>query len=146
MNKVFPWSVTWIHAGPVAVSTTGPWAAPGGAVGCCIGRFGATAAVGGGVAAVGPGCSSARWLSRVMTRISTMMAATAETTSHLGIVREFGLPCVVAVNRRPGDTDAEVALVRELPVDHGRVRVEHAWVGERAGERQLLALLPNPTV
>ena len=27
---------------------------------------------------------------------------------HLGIVREFGLPCVVAVNRLPDDTDDEV--------------------------------------
>src|SRR5436305_1362995 len=35
----------------------------------------------------------------------------ANLRRHLGIVREFGLPCVVAVNRRPGDTDDEVARV-----------------------------------
>jgi formate--tetrahydrofolate ligase len=38
---------------------------------------------------------------------------------HLGIVREFGLPAVVAVNRRPGDTDEEVELVRRLAVEGG---------------------------
>jgi formate--tetrahydrofolate ligase len=38
---------------------------------------------------------------------------------HLGIVREFGLPAVVAVNRRPGDTDEEVELVRRMAVEGG---------------------------
>jgi formate--tetrahydrofolate ligase len=38
---------------------------------------------------------------------------------HLGIVRRFGLPCVVAVNRRPGDTDDEVDLVKSLALEGG---------------------------
>ncbi len=38
---------------------------------------------------------------------------------HLGIVAEFGLPCVVAVNRHPGDSDADVALLRELCLEAG---------------------------
>jgi formyltetrahydrofolate synthetase len=38
---------------------------------------------------------------------------------HLGIVKTFGLPCVVAVNRRPGDTDEEVELVRRLALEAG---------------------------
>ncbi len=38
---------------------------------------------------------------------------------HLGIVKEFGLPAVVAVNRRPGDTDEEVELVRRLALEGG---------------------------
>src|SRR5581483_802393 len=38
---------------------------------------------------------------------------------HLGIIREFGVPCVVAVNRRPEDTDEEVALVKRLALEHG---------------------------
>ena len=38
---------------------------------------------------------------------------------HLGIIREFGVPCVVAVNRRPEDTDEEVELVRRLALEHG---------------------------
>ena len=43
---------------------------------------------------------------------------------HLGIVRSFGLPCVVAVNRRPGDTDDEVELVRSLAMEGGAVAAE----------------------
>ncbi len=43
---------------------------------------------------------------------------------HLGIVREFGLPCVVAVNRRPGDTDEEVEVVRKLALDYGAFAAE----------------------
>src|SRR5205807_965438 len=38
---------------------------------------------------------------------------------HLGIVREFGVPCVVAVNRRPEDSDDEVELVRRLALEYG---------------------------
>jgi len=43
---------------------------------------------------------------------------------HLGIVREFGIPCVVAVNRRPEDTDEEVELVRKLALEYGAVAAE----------------------
>src|SRR3954451_3080213 len=43
---------------------------------------------------------------------------------HLGIVKTFGLPCVVAVNRRPGDTDDEVALVKKLAMDAGAFGAE----------------------
>jgi formate--tetrahydrofolate ligase len=43
---------------------------------------------------------------------------------HLGIVGEFGLPCVVAINRRPGDTDEEVALARSLAIEHGAFAAE----------------------
>jgi formate--tetrahydrofolate ligase len=43
---------------------------------------------------------------------------------HLGIVRGFGLPCVVAVNRRPGDTDEEVELVKELALEGGAQAAE----------------------
>jgi formyltetrahydrofolate synthetase len=38
---------------------------------------------------------------------------------HLGIVEEFGLPAVVAVNRRPEDTDEEVQLVKRLAEQGG---------------------------
>jgi formyltetrahydrofolate synthetase len=43
---------------------------------------------------------------------------------HLGIVSEFGLPCVVAINRRPGDTDDEIELVRRLALDFGAFAAE----------------------
>ncbi|MBA2644342.1 MAG: formate--tetrahydrofolate ligase [Solirubrobacterales bacterium] len=38
---------------------------------------------------------------------------------HLAIVAEFGLPCVVAVNRRPGDSDAEVEWLRSFALQAG---------------------------
>jgi formate--tetrahydrofolate ligase len=43
----------------------------------------------------------------------------ANLRRHLGIVKTFGLPCVVAINRRPGDTDEEVELVKRLALDAG---------------------------
>ena len=53
---------------------------------------------------------------------------------HLGIVREFGLPCVVAVNRRPGDTDEEVELVRTMALEHGATAAEANEGFEKGGE------------
>src|SRR3954467_12225723 len=35
----------------------------------------------------------------------------ANVARHIGIVGQFGVPCVVAVNRRPGDADDELELV-----------------------------------
>jgi formyltetrahydrofolate synthetase len=39
--------------------------------------------------------------------------------AHVGIVREYGLPCVVSINNFPTDTDAEVALIEELATQAG---------------------------
>ena len=38
---------------------------------------------------------------------------------HLGIIATFGLPAVVAINRRTDDTSDEIELVRRLAVDAG---------------------------
>jgi formyltetrahydrofolate synthetase len=46
-------------------------------------------------------------------------AGIANLHRHLGIVGEFGLPAVVAVNRRPEDTDDEVELVKGLAAEEG---------------------------
>jgi formate--tetrahydrofolate ligase len=48
----------------------------------------------------------------------------ANLRRHLGIVKTFGLPCVVAVNRRPGDTDEEVDLVKRLAMEGGAFGAE----------------------
>jgi formate--tetrahydrofolate ligase len=48
----------------------------------------------------------------------------ANVRRHIDIVRAFGLPCVVAVNRRPGDTNEEIELVRRLAVEAGAFRAE----------------------
>src|SRR3954454_128745 len=56
--------------------------------------------------------------------MAALEAGAADLPRHLAIVREFGLPCVVAVNRRPGDTDEEVARVRELALEGGAFAAE----------------------
>ena len=48
----------------------------------------------------------------------------ANVRRHLGIVAEYGVPCVVAVNRRPGDTDEEVQRVRGLALESGAFAAE----------------------
>ncbi len=58
----------------------------------------------------------------------------ANLARHLGIVREFGLNAVVAVNRFPGDTEEEIELVRRLAVEHGAYAAEVNDAFERGGE------------
>ena len=58
----------------------------------------------------------------------------ANLRRHLGIVKTFGLPCVVAVNRRPGDTDDEVELVRRLALEAGAFGAEINDGFARGGE------------
>ncbi|HEX5194904.1 MAG TPA: formate--tetrahydrofolate ligase [Solirubrobacteraceae bacterium] len=43
----------------------------------------------------------------------------ANLRRHLENVKAFGVPCVVAVNRFPGDTDEECQLVRRLALEAG---------------------------
>jgi formyltetrahydrofolate synthetase len=58
---------------------------------------------------------------RALQAVETGMA---NVRRHIGIVHQFGLPCVVAVNRRPGDTNEEVELVRRLSLEAGAFRAE----------------------
>jgi formate--tetrahydrofolate ligase len=51
--------------------------------------------------------------------MSALETGFANLRRHLGIVKTFGLPCVVAINRRPGDTDEEVGLVRRMALESG---------------------------
>jgi formyltetrahydrofolate synthetase len=44
-------------------------------------------------------------------------------SAHVDIVKAYGLPCVVAVNRFPTDTQDEIDLVRELAGTPGAQRV-----------------------
>jgi len=43
--------------------------------------------------------------------------------AHIGIVRGYGLPCVVAVNRFPTDTPAEIQAIERLAGEAGAERV-----------------------
>jgi formate--tetrahydrofolate ligase len=56
--------------------------------------------------------------------LAAIVTGAANLRRHLGIVREFGVPCVVAVNRRPGDADEEVELVRTMAMEHGAFAAE----------------------
>ncbi len=59
-------------------------------------------------------------------------------TAHLGIVRKFGVPAVVAINAFPSDTEAEWDAIREAAVKAGAVDavVARNWAegGEGAAE------------
>ncbi len=53
---------------------------------------------------------------------------------HIENVRAFGLNCVVAVNRFPTDTQAELDLVRELALEAGAAKAVVSEVHARGGE------------
>ena len=51
--------------------------------------------------------------------LTALRAGMDNLTAHIQIVRQYGLPCVVAVNGFPTDTDQERALLKELAVKAG---------------------------
>jgi formate--tetrahydrofolate ligase len=53
---------------------------------------------------------------------------------HLGIIREFGLNAVVAVNRFPDDKDEEIELVRKIALANGAFAAEANDGVARGGE------------
>jgi formyltetrahydrofolate synthetase len=63
----------------------------------------------------------------------------ANLARHIGIVKEFGLNAVVAVNKMPGDTDDEVAAVRRLALELGAhaAAVNTAFEDGGEGAREL---------
>jgi formate--tetrahydrofolate ligase len=56
--------------------------------------------------------------------IEAVEAGAANLARHLGIVREFALNAVVAVNRFPGDVEEEIERVRALALDQGAFAAE----------------------
>jgi formyltetrahydrofolate synthetase len=66
--------------------------------------------------------------------VETIESGSANLQRHLGIVKEFGLKAVVAVNRFPGDTDEEVETVRRLALEYGAHAAELNEAFERGGE------------
>jgi formate--tetrahydrofolate ligase len=57
----------------------------------------------------------------------------ANLARHIGIVKAFGLEPIVAVNRRPEDTDAECELARKLALDNGAFAAELNEAYEKGG-------------
>jgi formyltetrahydrofolate synthetase len=66
--------------------------------------------------------------------VEAIERGSANLQRHLGIVEEFGLKAVVAVNRFPGDTDEEVETVRRLALEYGAHAAELNEAFERGGE------------
>jgi formate--tetrahydrofolate ligase len=58
---------------------------------------------------------------------------------HINNVRNhYGLPCVVAINRFPSDTDGEISLLKEAVAHHGaRVVLADHWAKGGAGAEEL---------
>lgn len=75
----------------------------------------------------------------------------ANLARHLGIVREFGLNAVVAVNRFPTDTSEEIELVRRLALEGGAYAAEindgfeHGGEGATALAEAVAAAADEPT-
>ena len=63
----------------------------------------------------------------------------ANVRRHLGIIDTFGVPAVVAVNRRAGDTDEEFELLERLAVEPGagRRHVHDGFAAAAAGGAEL---------
>ena len=53
-----------------------------------------------------------------------LAAGMANVRRHLGIIGQFGMPAVVAVNRRPGDSDAQIAFVKRAAIEAGAFAAE----------------------
>ncbi len=65
--------------------------------------------------------------------LDAVEAGAANLARHLGIVSEFGLRAVVAVNRFPGDTEEEIGLVRRLALELGAHAAEVNDAFEQGG-------------
>jgi formate--tetrahydrofolate ligase len=66
--------------------------------------------------------------------IEAVERGSANLVRHLGIIREFGLNAVVAVNRFPDDTDEEIELVRSIALANGAFAAEANDAVARGGE------------
>src|SRR5438132_3070156 len=65
--------------------------------------------------------------------IEAVQRGAANLARHLGIVREFGLNAVVAVNRFPDDSEEEIERVRALALEHGAYAAEVNDAFEQGG-------------
>ena len=65
--------------------------------------------------------------------LDTVREGAENLRRHVGIVKEFGVNPVVAVNRFPTDTDGELELVRELALEYGAHAAELNEAFEKGG-------------
>ena len=78
----------------------------------------------------------------------------ANVRRHLDTIRTFGVPAVLAVNRRPGDTNEEIELVKRLGLQAGAFAAEcnegftkgGAGAADLAGPSSTPASSPTPSI
>ncbi len=73
--------------------------------------------------------------------VEAVVAGTENLVAHIENTRQFGVPIVVAINRFPTDTDAEIAAVKEAALGAGaEAAVEsNVWAGGGEGGAELAA-------
>ncbi len=70
--------------------------------------------------------------------VDSVRAGLVNLGRHLDNIARFGVPAVVAINRFTGDSDAELAAVREYCEQRGAVAIECThWANGSAGAEQL---------
>ncbi|HEX6581632.1 MAG TPA: formate--tetrahydrofolate ligase [Actinomycetota bacterium] len=71
--------------------------------------------------------------------LDTLRRGIDNLEAHIGIVREYGLPCVVSINAFPTDTEKEIETIRELAGGAGAetVVVNRAFAEGGAGATEL---------
>jgi formate--tetrahydrofolate ligase len=71
--------------------------------------------------------------------LDALRMGTENLAAHIDVVKAYGLPCVVSVNRFPTDTDAELELIDELATKVGaeRVVLNDGFARGGAGARDL---------
>lgn len=71
--------------------------------------------------------------------LDLVRAGAENLVAHIETARRFGVPVVVAINRFTSDTDAELALIKELAIEAGAmaaVPTDH-WANGGEGAREL---------
>jgi formate--tetrahydrofolate ligase len=66
--------------------------------------------------------------------LTQLRAGIANLAAHIRTAKGYGMPCVVAVNRFPSDTDEEVELVRTLSLEAGALDAQHNTAVVDGGE------------
>ncbi len=69
--------------------------------------------------------------------LAALRAGAVNLEAHIGIVRRFGLPLVVAINRFREDGDREVEELRRIALESGATAVAVTEAYERGGEGSL---------
>jgi methylenetetrahydrofolate dehydrogenase (NADP+)/methenyltetrahydrofolate cyclohydrolase/formyltetrahydrofolate synthetase/formate--tetrahydrofolate ligase len=89
----------------------------------------------------GPRVVLGRPLDRAYTEenLALLQAGLPNLIHHIGTARRFGLPVVVAINRFPTDTRAEIDAIREAAIEAGAVSAVEAdhWSKGGEGAREL---------